>query len=124
NLNSVGGFSDQITFSCFNPPQGLTCGFNPTSAMLPANGTVSSQLTVTVYSKPSGSGASKKPIRWPDHRVLIGSQALLLLALLFGWFWQERLSRNWKFAMRILAFALGVFFIAGQTSCGGAVGTA
>jgi hypothetical protein len=123
NLNSVGGFSDQLTFSCVNPPQSVTCSFNPTSAMLPANGAVITKLTVTVNSKPSGAGATKKRIRWPDHWVLIGSQALLLLVLLFGWFWQERLSRNWKFAARILAFALGVFFIAGQTSCGNPPGT-
>jgi hypothetical protein len=53
SLNSIGNLSDQFAFSCPTPPSGVARSFNPPTAMLPGNGTVSSKLTVTVNSKPS-----------------------------------------------------------------------
>jgi hypothetical protein len=52
SVNSQNGLTDQFTYSCPSVPAGLS--FNPPSGTLPANGTLTSVLTITVNSSPTG----------------------------------------------------------------------
>jgi uncharacterized membrane protein len=46
-IYSSGGFSEPVALSCANPPQGVTCGFNPNPATPPPDASVDSNLTVS-----------------------------------------------------------------------------
>jgi hypothetical protein len=118
-LSSVGGLSDQFSFSCVNPPLGLTCAFNPTSAMLPANGTVGATLTVTVNSKPSSAISPSHPVQWPTHGRQIVAQAPLVLALLLLLLRHARPFRDSQVAVRVLMFAFGILVLTQVIACGG-----
>jgi hypothetical protein len=90
-LTSKNGYTDQFTFGCPGLPSGLNCMFSPTSGNLPANGTLTSTLTLSVVSKPA---AVTKPISirprgpeiWPYLTAILG---WLVTALLL---WQNRES--------------------------------
>src|SRR6266403_2156578 len=56
-LTSSNGFTDQFTFACLNAPAGVACSFSPSSGQLPANGTLTSGLTVQVNSPPTSGAA-------------------------------------------------------------------
>ncbi len=49
-VNSQYGASGTVVFQCEDFPSGATCAFNPTTASLPANGTISGTLSVQVNS--------------------------------------------------------------------------
>jgi hypothetical protein len=49
-LTSQNGATGSVSFQCLNLPNGTTCTFNPTAPTLPANGSVTDQLTVQVSS--------------------------------------------------------------------------
>jgi len=110
-LSSVGGLSGQFTFSCVNPPLGLTCALNPTSAMLSANGTVGTTLTVTVNSKPSSAISPSHPVQWPTHGRQIVAQAPPVLALLLLLLRHARPFRDSQVAVRVLMFAFGILVL-------------
>ena len=69
-LTSQNGFTDQFTFSCLGLPAGVSCSFNPASAPLPANGTLTSALTVTVTSRPAFAPIARVPWRFPPFNPL------------------------------------------------------
>jgi hypothetical protein len=52
-LNSQNGATGAVTLQCLNVPSGTTCTFNPSTPTLPANGSVSDQLTVQVNTRPA-----------------------------------------------------------------------
>jgi hypothetical protein len=69
-LTSQNGFTDQFTFSCLGLPAGVSCSFNPASAPLPASGTLTSALTVTVTSRPAFAPIARVPWRFPPFNAL------------------------------------------------------
>jgi subtilisin family serine protease len=81
-INSQAGFTDQFSFGCPALPVGVSCTFAPTSGTLPANGILTSVLTVTVTSRPiaavPGFEGSRRNSRW--FPILL----LTLLAIQFG----------------------------------------
>jgi subtilisin family serine protease len=62
SLNSRNGLTDSFTFGCPGLPAGLSCSFNPANGTLPANGSLTTALTVGVASR----SASTTPL--PVHR--------------------------------------------------------
>src|SRR5208337_659624 len=49
-LNSQDGETGSVSLQCSNLPSGATCAFNPSAPALPANGSVTDQLSVQVSS--------------------------------------------------------------------------
>lgn len=49
-VTSLNGFSSSVLLSCVNPPSGITCSFAANPVLPPANGSVTSGLTVAVGS--------------------------------------------------------------------------
>ena len=49
-LNSVDGVNGSVNLACSNLPSGASCALNPASAALPADGSVTDQLSVQVNS--------------------------------------------------------------------------
>jgi hypothetical protein len=119
-LNSLNGFGDQFTFVCLNPPSGVACSFSPQSAQLPANGTVTSVLTVHVNSRPTSAAA---PILFDRSLRVSGRMQqlagmLLALVLIAGFgtkHARERLERVGDAAVG----ALTLFLLACLIACGG-----
>jgi hypothetical protein len=121
-LTSVAGLTDQFTFSCPNAPVSLACSFNPPTVTLPANGTVSTKLTVTVNAKPSGSAVSEWRFDWPNGRQFVVGQIILVFLLGLSALYllhQARFSNHRRLASLTLVLVLGALAV-GQISCGSA----
>ena len=87
-LTSSNGFTDQFTFACLNAPAGVACSFNSSSAQLPANGTLTSVLTVQVNSRPVTGAAYLRVVppprtRW-NPQILASLVFALFLTVFFG----------------------------------------
>jgi hypothetical protein len=50
NLASLNGETGAVSFTCLNPPSGVTCAFSPASPTLPANGSLIEQVSVQASS--------------------------------------------------------------------------
>ena len=71
-LNSKNAATGSLSLACLNVPSGTTCAFSPTAPTLPANGSVSDQLTVTVNTRPAAARpmSPDKPGIGPDFGVV------------------------------------------------------
>jgi hypothetical protein len=123
-LNSQNGAAGSVSFQCLNVPAGTTCSFNPTSANLPANGTVSDTLTVQVNSRPS-MVPPVASIRWTPTGSWLGPLTLLA-GLLFATLLIVSAAGSGR--KRRLAAPAGLLFIAtsllvATLSCGGGGGS-
>jgi hypothetical protein len=125
---SSSGFAGQFSLAC-SAPAGVTCTFNPNSASLPLNGTVSSTMTVQVLSLPATASASKNPkdvypLALPSMRnapAILGLSFVLVSALIFGFFHtRDGTTRAGRVAAIVLRMALTMFLAAVMLSCGGA----
>jgi hypothetical protein len=120
-LNSQNGYTDQFTFSCPTAPAGVTCKFSPSTGLLPAGGTLTSALTVTVTSKTSSTGSVpasrfyREDPSWPLRVVF------LLWAVLFVYLCLKiKLSGTGRRAYTAIAFASGlVLILSVLVACGG-----
>jgi hypothetical protein len=119
-LTSQNGFADQFTFSCLGLPAGVSCSFNPASGPLPANGALTSVLTVAVTSRPAFAPIARSPWRFPPFAPLawlalvaaFASVAALLMKSKRGQFtWQNTAS----LAMGAVTLAVALTIAA----CGG-----
>jgi hypothetical protein len=120
-LNSQNGATGAVTLQCLNVPSGLSCAFTPSSPMLPANGSVTDQLTVHVNSRPSLAppGASGRWRPWCCSGSVLWLTALVAGCLLIG---MELRRRNLNIAAA-LAMILGTTLLfAATASCGGGGG--
>lgn len=112
----------QFSFACLNAPVGVSCGFNPVSGTLSANGSLTSVLTVSVTAKSSGA------VRYsPTRRVwtffAVAAMILLLTmamsrggAIAAGTTWSNGIH-NFQWAAGCLLLALAL------TACGGGGGS-
>jgi hypothetical protein len=118
-LTSSGGFSDQFAFSCLNPPLEITCSFNPVAGTLPANGSLSSTLTVTVNSKPS---AASSKATLTTQSLPLSTHIAVLPLIAFFLLCGTSLTRRKEKPHRVLTVlaALSLFAI---VSCGGRTST-
>jgi len=87
-VQSSAGFSAAVNLACTNLPTGVTCGFSPGSVTPPANGSVSSTLTISVAaSTPTGNytfqtqGTSGALIRTFDMSLTVQSLSVAPSAL-------------------------------------------
>ena len=120
SLSSLNGFTDNFNFACLNAPVGVSCSFNPPSAQLPANGSMTSVLTVQVSSRPQ----TRLAFRWFDSVPLNdngirGSGYLLLAIFLIILITRRRPNQGFKFTLNVVAEGLAMLFLLGMTACGG-----
>jgi hypothetical protein len=119
SVTSQNGLTDQFTFSCPGLPAGLSCTFSPPGGTLPANGTLSSTLTVAVNAKP----ALAAPKQTSSRSLPFGLLVEVFVSCAIFWL----LFESWQRAVRSPAFsAYGISFgvllvvvVLGAVSCGG-----
>jgi hypothetical protein len=121
-LNSLSNFQGQVSLSCVNPPNGISCKFASNPVSVNPNVTSTSTLTLSVVAKPASTlpftfGPPWMPTRW--IRILPLARTLLVpiaLALVLAIIW-------WRRGMRLVAlWTSGVLFLiaVGLAACGGA----
>ena len=121
-LNSLSNFQGQVSLSCVNPPNGISCKFASNPVSVNPNVTSTSTLTLSVVAKPASTlpftfGPPWMPTRW--IRILPLARTLLVpiaLALVLAIIW-------WRRGMRPVALWTSsvLFLIAvGLAACGGA----
>jgi subtilisin family serine protease len=117
SLNSQNGLADVFTFSCPGLPAGISCNFNPATGALPANGTLSTALTVSVTSRP----ASTTPLS--VHRNgsdwLLPAELVVCMLLLFAM--SRSLMATGLRRPALVRASIGAAFVVvlGLTACGG-----
>lgn len=79
SLSSQNGLTDVFTFSCPGLPAGLSCSFNPATGTLPANGTLSAALTVSVTSRPAPTTLLSVQRNGPKWLLIAGLVVCVLL---------------------------------------------
>lgn len=119
-LSSQNGLTDAFTFSCPVLPAGMSCTFNPPNGNLPANGTLSTVLTVNVTSRPANAApisTGRRNPYWPIPAGLALCILLLLGAMLRG---PAARPRRPAFAVALCGAALAVLLTI--PGCGGGGG--
>ena len=120
-MTSQGGFTGSFTFSCTNDVGSMFCTANPSPVTLPANGSVSTTLAVSLTSKadiplpplspPSGNS------RYSSLRSPVAYAALLALFVLY-FFFSPRTSPR-AFLPRAAVLCLILVSCLVLSSCGG-----
>ncbi len=124
SLTSQNGLADQFTFTCPGLPAGMSCSFNPPSGSLPANGTLSTTLSINVTSKPAVFHGFPLNAQ-PELRIFLFLLNLAALAMIFLLlFHAYRSLRSTPFLSASAAWS--ALFVAvvllGAVSCGGGSG--
>lgn len=119
-LNSLNGLTDQFTFTCPNISTGVTCSFNPSVGSLPANGSLSTVLTIKVNSRPASGmifyPGGKIPFLYARWALTINSLLIFLVCLVL----LMKLPRaRRRFALNRLAWGYAVLLALALASCGG-----
>jgi hypothetical protein len=119
-----GPFTGTVNFQCVGQPAWIKCGFNP-SSVTASTAAVSTTLTVTVTSAPSGSMLTHA---WPINPLRIQqldavwttvSGLLYLLIVVAMWIWQRDRLRASVLLRRSAVLALVLVFSIGLVSCTG-----
>jgi hypothetical protein len=115
NLESVGGFSDTIGLGCASLPPGVNCHFSSINVKLPANGTVSAQLTIDTNNPLSGGTTAMNSTRKGSAER---SGIFLPIGVFFGWlfWWLRRRNAAVGSLLLVLALSAGALF---ATGCSG-----
>ena len=122
SLSSTNTVSGSLTLACVGTPAGVTWSFSPNPVNVPASGSTSTTLNVSVTAKPSASeaernpgGLSGRPGKLPSAvawTLGIGS----LIALLIVW---QQTRNAMRFARVLTLMLLLATAAAGMFSCGG-----
>lgn len=104
-VTPVNGFNGGVSFFCSTATPGISCAFNPSSTTVPANGTTSSVLTLTVASQ----FASTINMQHRRPLAILAIYLLLPVGLLMLGFGRKPRTST---AVALLLLAFGV-------SCGG-----
>jgi large repetitive protein len=116
NVNSISGFTDTITLGCAGLPAGVNCHFSNLSVNLPANGTVTAQLTIDT-NNPLGGGSSAMNRR-PGKRDTELAGLFLPFGLFLGWtVWKFRKRHAGVLSTALVLVLTGAALVA--TGCGG-----
>lgn len=115
SLTSNSGFTDTIGLGCASLPVGVTCHFSPVSVNLPANGAVSSQLTIDTNDPLSGGASAMNRMPGSKGASLAG---LLPFSAFFGWLlWRQRRHTAGLLTMTLVLALSAAAFLA--TGCSG-----
>jgi len=109
-LTSIDGFTDTIGLGCVSLPAGVNCQFSSPSVKLPANGTVTAQLTIDTNSPLTGGTQAMN--RHAGGRAYLAG--LLPFSFVFGYILWRRRRR----AAAVLALALLLALPAALTMAG------
>ena len=124
SLTSQNGLADQFTFTCPGLPAGISCSFNPPSGSLPANGTLSTTLTINVTSRPAVFHGFPLNAQ-PKLRIFLFLLNLAALAMIFLLLFHAYRSLRSTPSLSASA-AWSALFVAvvllGAVSCGGGSG--
>jgi hypothetical protein len=119
SVTSQNGLTDQFTFSCPGLPAGLSCAFSPPGGNLPANGALSSTLTIAVNAKPAFAVPKQTFPRSLPLGLLVEVFALCAILWLLLEF-RQRAARPAVLPGYGIAFGiLLVVSVLGAVSCGG-----
>jgi hypothetical protein len=122
SLSSTNSVPGTVTLACAGAPPGVTCSFNPGTVSLPANGTASSSVNVSVSVKPSASVAQRNPggVGQRPSSFLPMAAWTLGFAVLPALLLAAKRPRNASQFARALALTLLLVATAtGMLSCGG-----
>jgi len=127
-LNSENGLTAPFTFSCPGVPAGVSCSFVPASGTLPANGTLSSTLTITVTSMPaSASRHASSVAAYVPLGISLAVEfegAIFVVVLFLGIGIRGSSLVNCRLVrVRCFAAAVLLFTAAALVSCGGGSGS-
>jgi hypothetical protein len=115
-LTSNNGFTDTIGLGCASLPAGVTCHFSPITVPLPANGTVTDQLTIDTNVPMSGGASAMNRPAGNQGAYLAG--LLLPFSLFFGWtLWRFR-RRHMRALTMVLVLVLSAAALL-ATGCSG-----
>lgn len=121
SLNSQNGLTDVFTFSCPGLPAGLSCSFNPSTGTLPANGTLSAALTVSVTSRPASTTPLSLHRQGPNW--LLPAELVVCLFLLFA-VSLGLMATGLRRPVLVRAMILAAFIVVlSLTACGGGGGS-
>jgi subtilisin family serine protease len=125
SVSSVNGYTGTVDFNCPNAGLNFSCLFTEVQATIAANGTITTQMSVFVFSQPTGAAARTKTAIPPDSwRLLIlagFAMATVLvsgLALYFGNGHHARL----RFIKSLAALMVALYLLGGFAACGGGGG--
>lgn len=106
SINSIGGLTAPFTLTCgTNIPQWTSCQWGQNSLVLPANGTVSTQLTIDTDQLPGFLNGSLQPQREnPFWNIRFAALPVLLLAF----FRRHKLRANLPRLMLVLLASLSI----------------
>ena len=121
-LSSQNGATGAVSLQCLNVPSGTTCAFNPTSPTLPANGSVSDQLTIQVTSRPAAPVPRSPCWQTPPNGHLPTAWLLGAVALCLAVGIELRRRKVCNSVSMAAALGLVLVFLA-TASCGGGGGS-
>lgn len=121
SVTSQNGLTDQFTFGCAGLPAGLSCTFNPPSGTLPANGTLTSTLTINVNARPAAFlGLPPTPAWRPRIASLFLQLATVFLTFLLLLCMFRTMRSAPTVSVSAACFALFLaFLVVGEIACGG-----
>lgn len=121
SLNSQNGLTDVFTFSCPGLPAGLSCSFNPATGTLPANGTLSAALTVSVTSRPASTTPLSVHRNGPNWLLPAG---LVVCVLLLSAVSLSLMATGLRRPALVCATIVAAFVVVlSLTACGGGGGS-
>jgi hypothetical protein len=122
SVTSQNGLTDQFTFSCPGLPAGMSCNFSPPSGTLPANGTLTTTLTINVNSRPAAAfhGLPPNTGSLPRTILLLTQLATVFLTFLFLLHMYRGIRSTPTLSACAGGFALFLaFLVVGAVACGG-----
>jgi hypothetical protein len=132
-INSQNSFTGNVSFMCPGTPEGVNCLFTPVQVIVPANGSASTTLNISVVTKPSTASLNNPTSfrRYPwSFLALQNLRFLLLIASLFALAASVLAvlhRKHPKQTMSSLRFSLVLFacalFVSMQACGGGGSGT-
>jgi subtilase family serine protease len=118
-VTSAAGFTGTVTFACTaGLPAEATCTFTPASVTPPANGTVTSTLSIATVAPSAVFGYRRNPESGPGPQapllvLVIGLLGMMGLAATYKWLPARRTSLRWPVMAAIVILAT-----VGMVSCG------
>jgi hypothetical protein len=113
-VTPINGYVGNLSFTCGQLPQYVTCGFLPNLLIADGSDTIL-RTTLTVYAEQVSSLNSKdKKANTPMAAFLIFPVALMMFLLTA----KRKALRDKKFLLQIFTFALFFLAVAGITACG------